>query len=43
MTEQHPAEQRGITLAQLTEELEKFAVARDWKQFHSPKNLAMAL
>ncbi len=23
--------------------LEKFAVDRDWNQFHSPKNLAMAL
>ena len=27
----------------LREQLRDFAVARDWDQFHSPKNLAMAL
>jgi len=27
----------------LRDELRKFAAARDWDQFHSPKNLAMAL
>jgi dCTP diphosphatase len=27
----------------LTEELRSFAAIRDWEQFHSPKNLAMAL
>lgn len=27
----------------LEDVLEKFADARDWRQFHSPKNLAMAL
>jgi len=27
----------------LREELRKFAADRDWDQFHSPKNLAMAL
>lgn len=27
----------------LEDVLEKFADARDWQQFHSPKNLAMAL
>jgi dCTP diphosphatase len=27
----------------LTERLAEFAAARDWEQFHSPKNLAMAL
>ena len=27
----------------LKHELRKFAEARDWDQFHSPKNLAMAL
>jgi len=27
----------------LRERLRAFAVARDWEQFHSPKNLAMAL
>lgn len=30
-------------LAQLSERLKAFAVARDWEQFHSPKNLSMAL
>lgn len=28
---------------QLREQLRQFAEARDWDQFHSPKNLAMAL
>lgn len=27
----------------LQERLRAFAVARDWEQFHTPKNLAMAL
>lgn len=27
----------------LASALERFAVERDWKQFHSPKNLVMAL
>ena len=27
----------------LREELREFADARDWEQFHSPKNLAMAI
>ncbi|WP_428606376.1 nucleotide pyrophosphohydrolase [Sedimenticola sp.] len=31
------------SLAQLNEKLLAFARARDWEQFHSPKNLAMAL
>ena len=30
-------------LESLRDELRKFAQARDWDQFHSPKNLAMAL
>jgi NTP pyrophosphatase (non-canonical NTP hydrolase) len=30
-------------LAGLRDELREFADARDWNQFHSPKNLAMAL
>jgi NTP pyrophosphatase (non-canonical NTP hydrolase) len=30
-------------LKKIAETLEKFAVNRDWNQFHSPKNLAMAL
>jgi dCTP diphosphatase len=31
------------TIASLTESLREFAAARDWEQFHSPKNLAAAL
>ena len=30
-------------LDRLREQLREFAAARDWDQFHSPKNLAMAL
>jgi NTP pyrophosphatase (non-canonical NTP hydrolase) len=30
-------------LAELRRRLAEFAAARDWDQFHSPKNLAMAL
>ena len=30
-------------LAGLKERLRDFATARDWEQFHTPKNLAMAL
>lgn len=30
-------------LQPLAQSLEQFAQARDWKQFHSPKNLASAL
>jgi dCTP diphosphatase len=30
-------------LRELREALREFAAARDWDQFHSPKNLAMAL
>lgn len=32
-----------IDVSALTEELRAFADERDWGQFHSPKNLAMAL
>lgn len=31
------------SLDQLNQKLKEFAQARDWEQFHSPKNLAMAL
>lgn len=31
------------TIAGLTERLREFAAERDWEQFHTPKNLAMAL
>ena len=31
------------SLDQLSQRLEQFALRRDWVQFHTPKNLAMAL
>ena len=31
------------SIAQLQQQLREFAAARDWDQFHSPKNLSMAL
>jgi dCTP diphosphatase len=34
---------KPATLAQLAQGLQQFADARDWGQFHSPKNLASAL
>ena len=34
---------RPPTLAALRNALRRFAAARDWQQFHTPKNLAMAL
>lgn len=30
-------------LDEIKEKLRQFAIARDWDQFHSPKNLSMAL
>lgn len=35
--------QSTCTLAALRDALRRFAAARDWQQFHTPKNLAMAL
>lgn len=32
-----------MTLDDLRQRLREFADARDWQQFHTPKNLAMAL
>lgn len=32
-----------MTISNLQEALRAFAVERDWEQFHSPKNLVMAL
>jgi len=32
-----------LDLLQLKEKLARFALERDWDQFHSPKNLAMAI
>ena len=34
---------KPMTVVRLRTELRKFANARDWHQFHTPKNLAMAL
>jgi NTP pyrophosphatase (non-canonical NTP hydrolase) len=34
---------RVSEIRRLTEAVREFAVARDWEQFHNPKNLAMAL
>ena len=33
----------AVTLGELKERIAAFAKARDWEQFHAPKNLAMAL
>jgi dCTP diphosphatase len=33
----------GDSLEQLRERVRRFAAQRDWEQFHSPKNLSMAL
>jgi NTP pyrophosphatase (non-canonical NTP hydrolase) len=35
--------QEALDIAALQERLRRFAAERDWEQFHSPKNLAMAL
>ena len=35
--------QQYPNLAELASELREFAKDRDWEQFHSPKNLSMAL
>lgn len=32
-----------ITIEQLQQQIRDFATVRDWDQFHSPKNLSMAL
>ena len=36
-------EQQDTRLAEIAKQLEEFVTERDWDQFHSPKNLAMAL
>ncbi|GAB3138899.1 nucleotide pyrophosphohydrolase [Micromonospora sonneratiae] len=35
--------EQGHSVEQLTQRLRTFADERDWQQFHTPKNLAMAL
>ena len=32
-----------MSIADLQRQLKEFAAERDWEQFHSPKNLVMAL
>ena len=32
-----------VTLDELAAQLREFAAAREWRQVHTPKNLAMAL
>ncbi len=34
---------RTTTLAELREAVQRFVDERDWRQFHSPKNLSMAI
>ncbi|MET7905039.1 nucleotide pyrophosphohydrolase [Streptomyces sp. NPDC005355] len=45
MTESHEGERRsdGLEVAGLQRRLAAFAAARDWQQYHTPKNLAAAL
>jgi NTP pyrophosphatase (non-canonical NTP hydrolase) len=33
----------GNEIEELKAEIRKFAISRDWEQFHTPKNLAMAI
>ena len=33
----------SVTIKQLKDAVEKFEKERDWRQFHSPKNLAMGI
>lgn len=42
MSQSEPAE-HGPSLDELRDALRRFAAERDWDQFHSPKNLAIAL
>jgi len=34
---------QGVSFEQLRQELAEFALERDWDQFHSPRNLALAM
>lgn len=43
MSTDTPSPAKLLDTTRLAEELEQFAEARNWAQFHSPKNLAMAL
>lgn len=37
------ASDRTVTIAELKELIRAFVDARDWRQFHTPKNLSMSL
>jgi len=39
----NPCTDENTTIATLKQEVLAFAKARDWEQFHSPKNLSMAI
>lgn len=39
----HKVPKNGFSMEALIKKLHKFAKDRDWEQFHSPKNLSMAL
>lgn len=43
MGKHHVSFDERTTLGTLKREVEQFVVEREWQQFHSPKNLAMAL
>lgn len=43
MTTEPPREDAEVTLAKLTAEVRGFVDARDWRRYHNPKNLALAL
>ena len=32
-----------MDISKIQNQLKKFAIERDWEQFHTPKNLSMAL
>jgi NTP pyrophosphatase (non-canonical NTP hydrolase) len=38
-----PTSDHATTLAELREAVHRFVAERDWQQFHSPKNLSMAM
>ncbi|KAL5987260.1 hypothetical protein ACLOJK_038422 [Asimina triloba] len=38
-----PRASRGVSLEELREKLAEFAREREWEQFHSPRNLLLAL
>lgn len=43
MTDAEISNDDGTTVAQLRTMVQQFVQQRDWQQFHSPKNLSMAL